>query len=162
MIRDALAHDLIPLVELGRRMHAEAPMYRDFGYDEDKVFALLARVQREGFLMVSELDGQIVGGFAGILVENWFSRDKVASEVAIFLDSAYRGGTTALRLVSAFVAWSKARGARRVSMGVTTGVHAERTGALFVACGFAHTGGLYSMDIPVPVDAAPQAITEHV
>ena len=47
----------------------------------------------------------------------------------------------------AFIDWSKEHGAAVINMGITTGVHAERTGQLYSRLGLQQTGLLYSMEV---------------
>lgn len=148
MIRPALLQDMPTLLGLARGMHREAPAYQDWPYDEAKVEALLGSlIAGHGCLLVAELaDGSVVGGIAGICVPHWFSQAKVATDLALFIAPARRNGTTAMRLVEGFMTWAELVGARRVQLGVTTGVHPEATGRLFEACGLVPSGQLFAKD----------------
>ena len=147
MIRPATLDDLPALLALAGVMHAEAPAYRDWQFDADKVAALLrGLIAGGGCLLVSVMDDEIAGGIAGLCTEHWFSREKVATDLALFVAPQRRHGTTAMRLVLGFMAWAELVGARRVNLGITTGVHPGATGALYELCGLRDTGRLYSKD----------------
>lgn len=145
MIRPATEEDIPRLVELGRMMHAES-RYAGLDYAATKVDALLRRLMTDGFLIVAQQGERLVGGFAGMISEHWFSHDLVAADLALFIEPDARGGMTAPRLVKAFVTWAKARGASVIDIGVNTGVHTEETGMLLERLGGRLCGHLYSFE----------------
>lgn len=144
-IRPAAPADIPAIVALGERMHAEAPNFQGWAFDREKVAALVAGlINGGGCALVAELDGELCGGVLGMCTEHWFSRERVASDLALFVAPGRRGGSLAVRLVMGFKAWALAMGAREVHMGVSTGVHPEATARLFEACGLRHTGLTFS------------------
>lgn len=144
-IRPAVPADIPAIVTLGERMHAEAPNFQGWTFDREKVAQTVAAlINGAGCALVAELDGEIVGGVLGLCTEHWFSREKVASDLALFITPGRRGGALAARLVAGFTAWAREMGARQVRMGVTTGVHPEATARLFECCGLTHDGLTFS------------------
>ncbi|EMG5747239.1 GNAT family N-acetyltransferase [Yersinia enterocolitica] len=148
MIRPATIDDIPALVALGARMHRES-RYVTFSFDEDKCAALaVSLINAEfGVVLVVEESDQLVGWVAGGIGEQYFSHERMAFEYGVFIDTAYRGGTAGYRLVKAFIEWATNHGARVINMGITTGVHEERTGELYQRLGLARTGSLYSMEV---------------
>lgn len=143
MIRTALVTDIPRLVELGKSMHAES-RYKSLRFNEKKVFMMFENlISGGGCLLVAEKNGEIVGGFAGYANAHYFSDDVVASDIALFILPEHRGGLTAFRLIKAFCAWAKFRGAAMTFIGTTTGVNPEKTAKLFELCDFAPAGGVY-------------------
>ncbi len=143
MIRQATPADISQLINLGARMHAES-RFSVLGYDRRKVAALFAHLlATDQFIEVIELDGEIVGGFAGFVTEHWASQDLVSYDCGLFIAPDSRGGFDAARLIKRFRVWAIARGARMVTLGVNTGVHPERTARLMEAVGFERIGYLY-------------------
>jgi GNAT superfamily N-acetyltransferase len=57
----------------------------------------------------------------------------MAFEYGLFVAPEHRGGSAGPRLARAFIEWSKEHGAAVINMGITTGVHAERTGSFIPA-----------------------------
>lgn len=147
MIRPATMADLPQLVALGRLMHAEAPRMRDTEYVDAKVAAMLTHAMTRGLVLVHERDGAIDAGFAGLVVERWYSTDRLFTDLALFVAPTARGGLTAARLVRGAIAWCRAQGlsAADIQFGVSTGVHAQQTGALYERLGFERIGGLYGL-----------------
>lgn len=148
MIRKATHADLPRLLELGAMMHAES-RFRVLRWNADKMGGLLSDLihGEHGCVLVSEKGGVIVGGFVGVLLPHWCSDDRVANDLALFVDPEHRGGTSAARLVRAFVKWARENGAAMVTAGVSTGIHAEQTGKLFEALGGVCVGGLYDWSV---------------
>jgi len=147
MIRNATTEDLPRLLELGEAMHAES-RYSIMNFDREKVAGLLTTLMTTdtGFLMVAEKDGRIIGGFAGIVSEHWFSHDKLASDIALFIEQDARGGMTAPRLLRAFLTWADGHGVKVKDIGVNTGIHTNQTGRLYEKLGGKLAGLLYSFE----------------
>ncbi|EKN5124177.1 TPA: GNAT family N-acetyltransferase [Yersinia enterocolitica] len=148
MIRPATIDDIPVLVALGARMHRES-RYVTFSFDEDKCAALaVSLINAEfGVVLVVEESDQLVGWVAGGIGEQYFSHERMAFEYGVFITMEHRGGTAGYRLVKAFIEWAKNHGARVINMGITTGVHEERTGELYQRLGLARTGSLYSLEV---------------
>ncbi|HDL7723246.1 TPA: GNAT family N-acetyltransferase [Yersinia enterocolitica] len=148
MIRPATIDDIPALVALGARMHRES-RYVTFSFDEDKCAALaVSLINAEfGVVLVVEESDQLVGWVAGGIGEQYFSHERMAFEYGVFIAMEHRGGTAGYRLVKAFIEWAKNHGARVINMGITTGVHEERTGELYQRLGLARTGSLYSLEV---------------
>ncbi|GKV93527.1 GNAT family N-acetyltransferase [Pectobacterium aroidearum] len=146
MIRQATKEDIPALVLLGMRMHQESS-YRNLSFDVEKCAGLADQLiaSEYGAVLVAEKDGEIIGWMAGGIAPFWFSHDRMAFEYGVFIDADQRGGSAGYRLVKEFVRWAKERGVVEIRMGITTGVHEDRTGDLYQRLGLQRTGSLYSM-----------------
>lgn len=144
MIRPATPADIPQMLALGEAMHAES-RYARMAWCTPKVCGLLDMLiaSDDGLVLVAERGGEIVGGFMGMVSEHYFSRDKVATDFALFIAPDRRGGIAASRLLQAYREWAQARGAVSVQLGVTTGVNTEDTARLFERCGFERVGVLF-------------------
>jgi len=81
--------------------------------------------------------GTFVGGLAAYLQPDIFTKDKVARDVFVYIDPAYRGGTNALRLITAYQDWAKSHGARYAFMvHLHHGPLAEKFQRVFEALGY--------------------------
>lgn len=147
MIRPATHEDIPRLVELGEEMHKES-RFACLPFDEDKVRRLFAHLieSPDGLMIVAEENGVVIGGFAGMVHEYYFSRAKLACDFALFVCHEYRGGMAAPRLMKAYIAWAKERGALMIQAGITTGVHVEQTSRLYEKLGFKNAGQLFEME----------------
>lgn len=144
MIRPATPDDIPHMLALGRMMHAEAPRFRDRTWSDTKVAALIAGLIQlgDGLALVAEHDGEIVGGFLGVICEDFFGPDRMAQDYALFVRPGKRGAMAGAQLVGAFIAWARDRRATPI-VGVSTGVDVEKTGRLLEACGLHPFGQLY-------------------
>lgn len=140
MIRPATSNDIGSLLLLAEQMHAESD-YRRFPFAVSKMAALFnGLLAGAGCIFVAERDGQVVGLVAGYCEENWFTTARVAGEYGLFVTQAARGASIAAGLMNAFRAWAEGQGADQIVVGVTTGVHTERTAALYERMGFRRSG----------------------
>ena len=143
MVRVATLDDIPAMLRLGEIMHAES-RYSFMAYDAEKVATTLTTLIDSGFVMVREANGgELVGGMVGYMAEPWFSREPVAAELALFICPDKRGGVAAWYLINAFVEWAEQRGAREITMAITTGVKVEDTGKLYQRLGFEQVGGVF-------------------
>lgn len=147
MIRPANLIDIPRMVELGRMMQSESPEFAGKGWNGDKVAKLIAALidHRQGFVMVAERNGVVIGGFIGAVEAFFFSDVRTAFDLALYVEPGKRGGVVAARLLKAFTAWALAQDVapENIRVGITTGVAVESSTKLYQACGFAPTGHLF-------------------
>ncbi len=67
-------------------------------------------------LFVAEDGDKLVGMLVGVVNESLFSNDKIASELAWFVEREYRGTSVALRLLAEFEKWAKLQGCSFIAM----------------------------------------------
>ncbi len=133
---------------LGRLNLAESRFAR-LPFDSGRVRARLERMvndpQASNFAVVARReDGSLSGYMAGKVEEYFFCGERIASSVFLFVDPARRGGLAAVKMVLAFRAWARSRGAVEIYIGVAGGVNVERTGRFLQRLGLKLTGGNYS------------------
>lgn len=146
-IRLATLEDLDVLMDIGESMHKESPRFSRMSYSPAKVLQMFIDLINAdcGLIVVAEQDDKIIGGIAAIVSQHWFSQDLMASDIALFIVPEHRGGITAVRLVKHYVAWAKEQGAVITQMGISTGVHADETAAMFKAIGLKQFGYLFEV-----------------
>ena len=144
MIRPATMHDIPALLELGRAMHAESPVFRWFAWSNAKVGELIEWLiaSDDGLALVYDDGGAIVAGFLGVITEQFFSHDRFAQDYALFVAPTARGTNIGRKLVLQYRAWAAAAGVP-ATIGVSTGVEVEATGMMLESCGFDRYGALY-------------------
>lgn len=147
MIRPARFEDIPRLVVLGQALHQESS-YQDMAFDPAKVSDFLASlIAGAGLLLVYERGGDVIGGIAGGITEQWFSHEKVAFDYSLFIEKGRRGGMAAVGLITAFVEWARIKGVSQITMGITTGIHVEATGRLYRSLGFVDSGSLFRLEL---------------
>ncbi len=146
-IRPATLDDLDVLMDIGEAMHKESPRFSRMTYSHAKVLQTFIDLINAdcGLIVVAEQDGEIIGGIAAMATPHWFSHDLMASDLALFILPEHRGGMTAVRLIKHYIAWAGEKGAVITQMGISTGVHAEETAAMFSAVGLKQFGYLFEV-----------------
>jgi GNAT superfamily N-acetyltransferase len=147
MIRPAKHSDVPRLIELGTLLHATTS-YSTMSFCPDKSAVFLHElINGHGVVFVAEVRGEVVGGMAGAVTDQWFSNDLIAYDYSLFVEPSKRNGVIALRLIQAFKEWAKLKGAKQIYMGIGTGVSVEGTTRLYESQGLRNIGPLLMMEI---------------
>lgn len=147
MIRPARHSDVPRLIELGTLLHATTS-YSTMSFCPDKSAAFLHElINGQGVVFVAEVRGEVVGGMAGAVTDQWFSNDLIAYDYSLFVEPAKRNGVIAIRLIQSFKEWAKIKGAKQIYMGIGTGVSVEGTTRLYESQGLRNIGPLLMMEI---------------
>lgn len=147
MIRDAIPDDVPALVELGRRMATESPHYAHLPYSAAKMDRLFRSLidSADGFLMLAEVDGAVVGVMAAIVSEHWMSEARIATDFGVYVNAEYRGGTAAARMIKRFRAWAHERGSVQTTLGISTEICVEQTARFYTLLGLRQFGLLFEV-----------------
>jgi GNAT superfamily N-acetyltransferase len=146
MIRHAEHHDIAAMVAVGREMHATS-IFSKFDFNEEKLalhIGMLIELD-SGIALVSEVDGEIQGGFIGAVVPHFFGNDLQSFDYALFLTEHARTGATGLRLIKAYIAEARAKGANQIMLANSTGYQPERVARLFESMGFKRLGYVFEL-----------------
>ncbi|MGB8338661.1 MAG: hypothetical protein WCD07_03155 [Burkholderiales bacterium] len=149
-VRFANLADIPGIVELGKAIHAES-RYRTLGYDPVKLNRMFSGIisspKGTHCCFVAEHQGQISGVMIGCVEECFFSNDRVANSILIYVDPKRRGGSTALKFIHAFRNWAVNRNAVELSLGVASGVTIDRTDRFLKRLGMQMVGGNYTLSL---------------
>jgi GNAT superfamily N-acetyltransferase len=139
--RRATHDDIDALVALAYAMHDESPRFRMYRFMPERFRYSLGTVLslNYGFVQVAEIEGVIVGAFAGLATPHFACDVMQAHDIGLFVSPKYRGSTIAARLIRSFLEWSKSINAEP-TIGINTGVEPERTEQLFGALGARQSG----------------------
>lgn len=146
MIRAAIPQDLPGIVLLGKVMHAESPRLGKLRYVPARALQTMAGLidNPQGLLLVAEEpSGLLIGGLAAICREHWYSDQRMAYDLALFIHPEKRGGLAAPRLLQAYKDWAKEQGAVITQFGISTGVNLATTSRLLERMGFKPSGFLF-------------------
>lgn len=135
-IRLATPADAEELLLLGRRMRDEGPNFLKLDFSTEKAAMVIERLIANNGILVACKSETIVGLLAFVVIEHLWGHDKIASDVAIFVDPAHRGCTAFLRLVRAFEATAAERGVKMLELGVSAGIDNGKTAKMFTALGY--------------------------
>ena len=142
-IRRATQEELPVLLDMAEAMHAESPRYRDIPLSEGKLQSILQRMHDHptlGALLVAEKEGAVVGMMWGYVDEFFFSEEKYATDILLYVLPEQRGTRAAWRLVKAFEDWAENVGALFIQPGVSTGIDNEGYARFYERMGYSVTG----------------------
>jgi hypothetical protein len=154
-VRAATAADMEQLVEMSRLLHAEGS-YRDIAIHEPKLRAFLAHAMTDAehaCFVYQDRSGRLTGFMAGYVAAHFFSLEKSAYDLFVFVRPERRGSLIAYRLWSAFKAFAEQAGARTLCFGTIAGIAPARTRKFFTGLGMTEVGSLYLETL----NAAPAA-----
>jgi GNAT superfamily N-acetyltransferase len=146
IIRPATVDDVPRVLELSAGIFNESHYPQVCTYNPEKVAHLVSHMiatPDEYFLHLAEKDGAIIAMYAGLLTEYYFSNDRMAVDLALFVDPTKRGSLAAVRLIQAFEDWAFERGAKEICPATSTQVAPERTAQLYHLLGYEVVGNLF-------------------
>ncbi len=147
--REAHEVDIPEMLKMGRAMHAESPRFSRLRYSETKAEDLLRHMivgtlvtDALGGGFVVEKEGKLVGMLLGYVTEYFFSEERIATDLVVYVRPEHRGGRTFSQLVHAFERWAASKGVREIMFGISTEVHVEATTGAYERMGYAAMGRL--------------------
>lgn len=140
MVRVATADDFVPCLLMGQRMAHESPRFSHSAFDMDRCLDLLHKMTNSEDGLVLVVGDEPIGMLLGLVTEQFFSADKLAQELVVYMVPEHRGGRDVVRMIQAFEEWAVSRGAREIALGVSTEVNTERTAAMYRRLGFVDSG----------------------
>lgn len=129
VIRRGNCTDIPAIIGMARDMHQESPRYRTLGFDAEKINALALHLMLNkdaGGVLVAENESGLVGMLAFHVGEHFFSNDRFASDVVMYLRPAARGGSLFPRMVRAFEAWADEYLVSEKMLGVSAGIDSQQ------------------------------------
>jgi len=116
MIRKATEADTLDLLILAKQFYKEydTGYTIDMGLLAENVSAMIA--SEDYLVLVLEKDGSAEGLLLGYASSPFFSRDKIASELAWFLSKDVRGFKESTLLIDAYEEWAKGKGCKFITM----------------------------------------------
>lgn len=147
MIRYATKEDIPAILKLGREMHEESN-YADLTYSEDKVKAIVENLLETGVVFVAERHGEIIGGIMGMTYSPYFSDDKIATDLGLFLAKTTRGLMTAPTLIKMFTNWAELQpGVKQIRPGISVGGDIDGVKRLYERCGYKTVGAVFMKEV---------------
>lgn len=127
---------------LAREMHEESIVHRHIPLNEEKLIGQLkfSAQNPDVFVKLAVRNGEVLGGFFGVISTIYFSDERAAKDMAWFVKKGRRGSLAAVLLVAAFEAWGRQRGVKYFMLGQSTGVEVETTAALYEKLGYRAVG----------------------
>ena len=148
-VRAATLKDIETLVDFGKRLTKESPIFSKQGFSESgaqELFVLLIRLYGSIFI-VSDEYGNPVGAVIGVINSDWRTGNKIAFEQGVYVLPEYRRSNAAKSLIDAFIGWSKLQNADRIQLGTMSGIQAEKVVKLYESLGFELRGYVLEMEV---------------
>lgn len=148
MIRLATKDDLPRLLALGKEMHEESN-YADFNYCPGNVELMLGSlIDGGGVIFVAERNGEVIGGIAGMVYSPFFTTDKIATDLGLFIAKTTRGLMAAPMLVKMFTQWAEVQpGVKQIRPGISLGGKVDGVSKLYERCGFKPVGAVFMKEV---------------
>jgi GNAT superfamily N-acetyltransferase len=144
-VQEPTDQQLLAAVRLGSAMWDDSAPYASLPRAVDKMieFAYHMRADPLSFFGVAVDGADTCHGFViGSLADYGFADARFAYDRLLYVAPTMRGSVAARMLIGAFETWARDNGAQRVLLGVTTGVHTERTEQFYNKLGYATVGRL--------------------
>ena len=143
--RDATAEDKEVFIDIAQQFAAESPMYRTIPFDREYYGNFLDTVfnSKQHVAVVCEKDGVIAGAIMGMVYGHLYSPVLQASDLGFYVKPEFRGTRAAPLLEHSYRMWAAMRGAKKISLGDTTGN--EKVQALYERLGYTYVGSNYAM-----------------
>jgi len=148
-VRRIRQEDLEDIYLLGLEMRNEG-LFRTVDYDQGRVYKFLRQyidAPDVNYGVVARENGKLIGFFTGYISLFFFGRDTIATEVLWYVAPKHRGSRLGVDLLKGFEDWAKDQGAAEVCIGISTGVHADKTGQLLERRGYHCAGGIFKRPV---------------
>ncbi|CAB4152726.1 GNAT domain containing protein [uncultured Caudovirales phage] len=130
------------LIALAQSMQEESPVYRPYPFSADRLMTWVNLCLTDAdwlCLMAWNEDGKAIGFIAVGSMPMMFSNARTVDDLGIYVIPAWRGTTTALRLVRQMEGWASSK-AQVIRLGVTTGTNKDQTVKFLERLGYKQTG----------------------
>jgi GNAT superfamily N-acetyltransferase len=143
--RFASVDDVPRILEILAKMHAES-RYAEWPIDPDKLQQLVHGLidHEDGACLVAQDSGEIIGVMLGLVTEFFFSRERMATELLLYVVPGKRGSWAAVRLAHRFIEWAGATDAVEIQAGVSAGIANKDAERFYSSLGFASLGLSFS------------------
>ncbi len=149
-VRKASKDDIPAILPLLRQFHSES-VFHDVPPDETTVskflLGCLDRQDRACVLLYEFAASQVDGLLIGYCEHYWFSPQKGAWDLAVYVRPERRGSLIAYRLWSQFQSWAIEVGAHLLWMGTASGIAPQRSRKFYLGLGMQEVGSLYRMKL---------------
>ena len=136
--------DVESCIMLGFLMHKESAL-NDIPFNIPKMrsIANACLTHPDWSCHTAKVNDIVVGIVVGLINEFWFSSERYAMDLALYVHPEYRGSSAAIRLLTEFTKWCSTKNVKQIRMGESTRVNPEATKKLYEKVGFEVAGQLF-------------------
>ena len=148
VVRAARLDEVEQLLGLARMLHQES-ILSYLPFSDEKVRRLTIDYisqPRTHCVLVGENQGEVVGLFAGHMVDYFFNDELFALSTFVYVRPEKRG-VISLRLIRGFEEWARERGAREIELDMSSGLAMERSAKLMERLGYRRVGYILKMKV---------------
>ena len=142
-VRPLEPKDVDALIALGEAGALET-RYNGQSYDPPKIRrqieAYFRDERRKYIWLIALRNGELQGFLFGSVEEYWFTQALGANMIVWYVAKEARGSAMAVKLLLAFRGWAANRQATELTLSVTSGLNAEKTGRFLRRMGFRPCG----------------------
>jgi len=142
-LRLATLDDYIDFDRFAYSFYLSSPFYPTIPYNADKtrsVLDLAVSSQYRDAVVLLYIDHELpVGMIVGLASSTPFSDDKIASELAWWVDPEYRGTRGSIELVYAYEEWARRVGCKHVTMALLPSLTNPKVEAYYERLGYHKT-----------------------
>lgn len=144
MIREATIDDIPKLVEMGRALHDETT-YKHVEYSPERVAETCRLMIANGFLVVAEKEGEVIGVMMGDVYIPWYTTERMGIDYTLYIMPEHRNGLIAVKMIKRFEQWCISMGAKQIRPGIGTGDPSAIK--LYKALGYKSVGEWFLKDV---------------
>ena len=132
--------DVERMIALGRKMHAESPVFCRMEYEEERLRAYgrmaLENPQDWGVFYVDD-NGETIAMVSVFVTPKYFSsKNREANDMFLYARPDRRGGLAAARCMRAVEAWAKENDVSAINMAVSAGIDDDRAVRFYEGMGY--------------------------
>jgi GNAT superfamily N-acetyltransferase len=146
--RKAKTEDIPDLLKLCRAFHVECDR-RELVFKDKKITDLIQYIIDNQFGVVAVnkkvfcdrvLDEEIIGMMGGMLQQDFFFDEIMASDYVLYVKPEYRGQEAGFLMAREFITWAKAHQVKQIHVGINSGINHEHTVNFYERMGFRING----------------------
>ena len=148
ILRNADLQDLPTLLTLSYQMFSQTPMSRHCKFSPEQMAStLISLIQSStGSVLVTENSGEIIGLALVTIEQSYFSSQRVAKELGVYVHPDHRVSGAGLALLRHFKQWSLAKQADLIEVGnIANIIDSDRYEKVLSRLGLKHSGNIYEM-----------------
>tara|TARA_R100001594_G_scaffold143333_1_gene191180 strand:- start:2027 stop:2476 length:450 start_codon:yes stop_codon:yes gene_type:complete len=146
MIRFIQEKDIDDVLNLGKKLHKESPIFNVYKWNEEKARKFIIDIiydDNQCGILAFDDNLDLSGMILGYIDSFYFSKEISLQEHFIYIEKEKRGTKMVFKLLKEWVEWGKSKNAIDVWLKSTTGINRDKTSKLFNKLGFSEIGQTY-------------------
>ena len=136
--------DVDTCIGLGWLMHKESALSSiTFDVAKMKTIANACLSNPDWTCYVAKHNEMTIGMMVGFVGQYWFSTERYAMDLALYVHPDHRGSSAAFRLLKEFTIWASQQNVKQIRCGETTRVNPQATAKLYKKMGFEVGGQIF-------------------